>query len=49
MSHWAEFDHVVVNEQFDDALADLRAILRAARRATRRQPGLPAFVGAMLG
>ena len=49
MSHWAEFDHVVVNERFDDALADLRAILRAARRATSRQPGLPAFVGSMLG
>lgn len=49
ISHWAEFDHVVVNERFEDALADLRAILRAGRRATRRQPGLPSFIGAMLG
>ena len=45
MSHWAEFDYVVVNERFEDALADLRAVLRAARCATGRQPGLAGFVG----
>ena len=49
ISHWAEFDHVIVNERFEDALGDVRAILHAGRRATRRQPGLGAFVGAMLG
>ena len=48
ISHWAEFDHTVINERFEDALADLRAILRSGRRATRRQPGLPSFVDAML-
>jgi len=28
MSHYAEFDHLVVNDNFDAALADLQAILR---------------------
>lgn len=31
ISHYAEADYLVINEQFDAALADLRAILRAAR------------------
>jgi guanylate kinase len=37
MSHAHEFDYLVENEHFDTALADLRAILRAARLATARQ------------
>ena len=28
MSHYSEFDHLVVNDDFDAALADLKAILR---------------------
>lgn len=47
ISHWAEFDHVVVNDLFDDALAALRAILHAARSATCRRVGLPAFIAAL--
>jgi guanylate kinase len=49
ISHWAEFDHVVVNEVFDDAVAELRAILHAARSATGRQVGLGAFVSGLGG
>ena len=49
ISHWAEFDHVLVNTVFDDALAELRAILHAARNATPRLTGLPAFVAALGG
>lgn len=49
LSHWAEFDHVVVNDTFADALAALRAILQAARLATGRQPGLAAFVAGLGG
>lgn len=32
MSHYAEYDYVVVNDDFDTALADLRAIVRARRQ-----------------
>lgn len=37
MSHWAEFDYVVVNEDFEVALADLRSILRARRLRAEAQ------------
>lgn len=36
-THWSEFDHVVINENLDRAVADTRAILDAARTATARQ------------
>ncbi len=42
--HWAEFDYVVVNEDFDAAVAQVRAILQAARLTTARQHGLADFV-----
>jgi guanylate kinase len=44
MSHWAEYDYVVVNRDLDRAFADVRAILAAERLKRERQPGLPAFV-----
>jgi guanylate kinase len=47
ISHWAEFDHVVVNDAFDVALAELRAILMAARLVTARQVGLARFVSGL--
>ncbi len=37
MSHAHEFDYLVENADFDTALADLRAILRASRLAGTRQ------------
>jgi guanylate kinase len=43
MEHYAEFDYAVVNQDFDEAVRDVRAILRAARLATARQTGLHAF------
>lgn len=36
MSHYAEFDYVVVNDVFDHALAELRAIITAQRLRTTR-------------
>lgn len=44
ISHWAEFDHVVVNEDLDTSIESVRAILHAARLSTARQTGLAAFV-----
>ena len=34
MSHHDEYDYLIVNDRFDDAVADLRAIIRAERLRT---------------
>jgi guanylate kinase len=44
ISHWAEFDHVVVNTSLDRAIEAVRSVLHAARVATTRQVGLGDFV-----
>jgi guanylate kinase len=44
LSHWAEYDYVIVNETLDVSLASLRAILVAERLRRDRQSGLSAFV-----
>jgi guanylate kinase len=44
MSHWAEYDYVVINREIADAFEDVRAILGAERLKRERQPGLSAFV-----
>jgi guanylate kinase len=44
MSHWAEYDYVVINRDLDQAFADIRAILAAERLKRERQTGLSAFV-----
>jgi guanylate kinase len=44
MGHWSEFDFVVVNDVFEQALADLQAIVAARGEALRRdRPGLAAI------
>jgi guanylate kinase len=45
ISHWPEFDHVVVNDDFEAALAAVRAVLHAARIAASRQVGLRGMFG----
>jgi guanylate kinase len=47
MSHWAEYDYVVINREISDAFEDVRAILGAERLKRERQPGLSAFVRAL--
>jgi guanylate kinase len=37
MSHYHEYDYLIVNQNFDQALADLRAIVRASRLRTAVQ------------
>ncbi len=44
ISHWAEYDYVLVNEDIDRAEADLRTIVCAERMRRDRQPGLSTFV-----
>jgi guanylate kinase len=44
MSHWAEYDYVIVNSDVDRAFAEVRAILAAERLKRERQPGLSDFV-----
>lgn len=49
LSHFGEYDYVVVNDVFEEALADLRAIVAAERlRLSRQQPRLGAALEAML-
>jgi guanylate kinase len=47
ISHWREFDHVIVNDQLDRAVEEVVSILHAARLATARQVGLEGFVKGM--
>jgi guanylate kinase len=49
MSHWAEYDYVVVNVEIEQAFADVGAILAAERLKRERQPGLSAFVRDLQG
>jgi guanylate kinase len=44
MSHWPEYDYVVVNDDVDAVHQQLRAILTAERLRRDRQTGLPEFV-----
>lgn len=44
ISHWAEYDYVLVNDDPDACEATLRAILTAERQQRRRQPWLNEFV-----
>jgi guanylate kinase len=44
LSHWAEYDYVIVNRDLDRAFAELQAILAAERVRRERQTGLSTFV-----
>jgi guanylate kinase len=47
MSHWAEYDYVVINRDVSRAFDDVCAILAAERLKRDRQTGLSAFVRAL--
>jgi guanylate kinase len=49
MSHWAEYDYVIVNRDIAQSIAEVKAILTAERLKRRRRPGLAAFVNRMRG
>jgi guanylate kinase len=48
MAHWREFDHVVVNDRFDQALAELQDVVAGRGQATRKdRPGLAELAAAL--
>jgi guanylate kinase len=44
MSHWAEYDYIVINHDVEKSVAEVRSILVAERLRRQRQVGLPEFV-----
>ena len=44
MSHWAEYDYVVINTDVDHAFAQVQSILAAERLKRERQIGLSEFI-----
>jgi guanylate kinase len=48
ISHWAEYDYVLVNREFDACLAQVAAILEAERLRRPRQPALAEFARALI-
>ena len=44
ISHWAEYDYVIINRDLEVAFNDLVTILQAERRRRDRQPDLAEFV-----
>jgi len=44
MSHWAEYDYIVINHEIDAAFAEVQSILKAERLKRERRIGLTGFV-----
>ena len=44
IGHWAEYDYVLINEDMDQCLADVKDIIQAERLRRERQPYLLGFV-----
>src|SRR6266545_306133 len=44
MSHWAEYDYIVINHEVDEAFAEVQSILKAERLKRERRTGLTTFV-----
>jgi guanylate kinase len=44
VTHWAEYDYVIVNTEIETSVGSARAILAAERLKRQRQPGLADFV-----
>ena len=49
ISHWAEYDYVLVNTTMEQCLADVRTIVAAERLKRSRQVGLVTFVRDLVG
>jgi guanylate kinase len=49
ISHWAEYEYVVINDDVDTCFAKVREILHAERMERTRQTGLIPFVRELMG
>jgi guanylate kinase len=47
MSHWAEYDYVIVNRDLEACVESVRSILHSERFKRRRQTGLAEFVNGL--
>lgn len=48
ISHWNEYDYVLVNRGIEESLSALKAVLQAERHRRHRQHGLPEFVSELM-
>ena len=48
ISHWAEYDYVIVNEDISTALEELKTIVKSERMRRRRQMWLGGFVKSLI-
>ena len=49
MSHYGEYDYIVVNNDIDESIAKVEAILAAERLKLERQIGVHDFIADMCG
>jgi guanylate kinase len=49
ISHWGEYDYIVINDHIDDCFVQVREILNAERLKRKRQTGLIDFVRGLMG
>ena len=47
ISHWEEYDYVLVNDDLESTISNVTCILQAERLKRYRQPQLPAFVSGL--
>ena len=47
MSHWAEYDYVIINRDLEQSVAAVKGILHSERLKRRRQIGLAEFVNGL--
>lgn len=47
MSHWAEYDYVIINSDLDESVKAVQAILKSERLKRRRQTGLSEFINGL--
>lgn len=48
ISHWPDYDYIVVNAEFEESFAALKSIVRAERLKRERQTGISNFVKSLM-